>query len=783
MKFSQWQFDLLVDPSLPADNPSANKFQNLQSAVEACSNGTPDHPTVIGIMPGVYLLNGTETSPGLIIERDYIKLLGLSSDAKDIVLADNRGEFQGSQKQRSMSVEVRGTGFEAENVSFYNYCNEPLVYPRDPSLNRPARSDSETQAYVLGVSGGPGKPSDRLYFKNCRFVSWLDTLAVGAERAYFKDCYIQGTDDFMGASGVFLYEDCVIGCYSGYPIYGAGRKSSGMVLLRCKFISLQKKSKHTQIPLNMSKEPGYLAVISCTFPDNARLGWCKKLPLSKDFYYYNLRFENGSPAEIPGSEVCACALTSEQVKGFNPWNLLRGNDDWNPDNCREKYADFGDIPVRVAIVQDEVEQVIDTLNEKVSPLELTSWKLAVQSVRESSWNFLRTGRGSASFHVQVFPERPSSKASLSVCGPAELQKESPEKFSVTGCNDGTKSETAIVTASASNGISASVPFEVAPALLPPPIIQGLSLSADGGSFRLTYQSEGAENCEDTSEIVWYRTNQDGSEGIPLAASNGTGPRKIYTPSNGDIGSFLTAVIVPRSSRSSFGVPVSVTSPEPIKEGQVQQGAFESDFSEIVCLDASGEQKEIPSGCWNITGKWLYGIGYDGAAEIGLLTNSQFCRLDYRQDGDFGDMSLQLSLDPEKRAGQGFGGPGQFQEVYIKYDPVSRSGYGVRYTRVPEDARSVQFQLFSYEKDSAVPISDAKLSRAFRTGCQIQIEVKGDIILFSAASDADGEHASVSLSAPITPNRFGGFGLFHTGTVARGNRTSLRHIQVKFKKLP
>lgn len=777
---SPWNYDLLVDPTLPSDLPEEGRFRTIQSAAEFCKGGTEERPAVIGILPGVYFLGGTEINPGLVIRRDYLKLLGLSQDARDVVLADNRGEFQGSKKQRSMTVEVRGIGFEAENISFYNYCNEPLVYPRDPSQNRPARSDSETQAYVLGVSDPAGGPSDRLYLKNCRFVSWLDTLAIGAKRAYFKDCYIQGTDDFMGASGVFLYEDCVLGCYSGYPIYGAGRGTAGMVLLRCKFVSL--RPELAQVPLNLSKEPGSLAVIDCTFPNNALLGWCKKLPSTRDFYYYNLRYEDGRSAGIPGSERCARALSARQTEGFNPWNLLRGEDDWNPGNCREAYAALGDIPVRVTIFPDEVQCQIDTLavGKNASPLEVQAWRLAAGSVREKGENFLRASRDAASFHAQVFPERLSAEVSVLAQGPAALQRLSRDKFSVSGDNRGEVTETASVTASASNGISASVSFSIAPALLSPPVVSSPSLAFDGAAFRLSYRLEGMNDGEDASEIIWYRTGKETSGGIPLSASNGTGPRRAYLPSPGDIGSFLTAVIIPKSSRSSLGVPVSVTSAEPVEKPHTCQNILESDFSDIVCLDGPGEIPEIPSGCWSVTGKWLYGTGYDGASlNPGLLTQSQYCRLDYRRDGWEGDMSLRLLLDPEKRMGQGFGGPGQYQEVYIKYDPVTRSGYGVRYTRVPEDARSVEFRLYAYDNGVVSPLGEAKLSRAFRTGCELLLEAKGDRLLFQADSDADGERASISLSVPIAPNPFGGFGVYHTGTVAAGNRTSLRHIQVEY----
>ena len=108
---SPWSYDLLVDPALPGDLPEENRFRTIRSAAEFCKGGTKERPAVIGILPGVYFLGGTEEDPGLIIRRDYLKLLGLSQDARDVVQADNRGEFQGSKKQRSMTVEVRGTGF------------------------------------------------------------------------------------------------------------------------------------------------------------------------------------------------------------------------------------------------------------------------------------------------------------------------------------------------------------------------------------------------------------------------------------------------------------------------------------------------------------------------------------------------------------------------------------------------------------------------------------------------------------------------------------------------
>ncbi|MDB5233307.1 MAG: pectinesterase [Hymenobacter sp.] len=61
------------------------------------------------------------------------------------------------------------------------------------------------QALAINVN------ADRVAFKNCRFLGGQDTvLTNGAGRQYFKDCYIDGTVDFIFGGAQALFEGCII---------------------------------------------------------------------------------------------------------------------------------------------------------------------------------------------------------------------------------------------------------------------------------------------------------------------------------------------------------------------------------------------------------------------------------------------------------------------------------------------------------------------------------------------------------------------------------------------
>jgi len=89
-------YDYLVDGDLPGDDPANKKFKTLQAAYAVAPAGTEQRTTVIGIKLNVYLLPGGDRVPSMVINKDWITLLGLTNNRRSVVLADNRGLREGS---------------------------------------------------------------------------------------------------------------------------------------------------------------------------------------------------------------------------------------------------------------------------------------------------------------------------------------------------------------------------------------------------------------------------------------------------------------------------------------------------------------------------------------------------------------------------------------------------------------------------------------------------------------------------------------------------------------
>lgn len=70
----------------------------------------------------------------------------------------------------------------------------------------------ENNAAQLGQAVALHTEGDKLRFFNCRFIGNQDTVYTGRanSRLYFKDCYIEGTTDFIFGPSRALFLDCII---------------------------------------------------------------------------------------------------------------------------------------------------------------------------------------------------------------------------------------------------------------------------------------------------------------------------------------------------------------------------------------------------------------------------------------------------------------------------------------------------------------------------------------------------------------------------------------------
>jgi pectinesterase len=120
------------------------------------------------------------------------------------------------------TVAVESNYFVAVNIAFVNSAPVP-----DPRRN-------DQQAVAMRISG------DKAAFHNCKFIGYQDTLCDDKGRHFFRDCYIQGTVDFIFGDGKSVYLSTTINSVAkGLGVITAqgsekGDDNSGFAFIHCK---------------------------------------------------------------------------------------------------------------------------------------------------------------------------------------------------------------------------------------------------------------------------------------------------------------------------------------------------------------------------------------------------------------------------------------------------------------------------------------------------------------------------------------------------------------------
>jgi pectinesterase len=166
-------------------------YKTIQEAVNAVRDFTYFRVTIF-IKKGIYreklcipswkcsiTLQGEDRDSTIITNSDYS---GKAYPGRDASGRDKFGTFT------SYTVLVAGDDIIAENLTFENAAG-PVG-----------------QAVALHVEG------DRCIFRNCRLLGNQDTLYAGSaeSRQYYKNCYIEGTTDFIFGAATVWFEACTI---------------------------------------------------------------------------------------------------------------------------------------------------------------------------------------------------------------------------------------------------------------------------------------------------------------------------------------------------------------------------------------------------------------------------------------------------------------------------------------------------------------------------------------------------------------------------------------------
>lgn len=156
-------------------------FRTLQEAIES-PRAFMDFTVTIYIKKGIYKEK--------VVIPSWLENLNIVGEDRDetIITYDDHANINKMGTFRTYTLKV-----EANRVTFTNLTIE----------NNAAQLG---QAVALHTEG------DRLKFIHCRILGNQDTIYTGAKfaRLYFKDCYIDGTTDFIFGPSTALFEDCTI---------------------------------------------------------------------------------------------------------------------------------------------------------------------------------------------------------------------------------------------------------------------------------------------------------------------------------------------------------------------------------------------------------------------------------------------------------------------------------------------------------------------------------------------------------------------------------------------
>ncbi len=189
----------------------SGNYTSIQKAVDAQRAFNPE-PITIKLKPGIY-------REKIVVPTWATGITMLGEDPLNTIIVYNDYSGKGIINTfTSYTFLVHGNDFRAENITFMNDAG-PVG-----------------QAVALHVEG------DRAVFVNCRMIGDQDTFYAGREasRIYIKNCYIEGTTDFIFGPSTVLFDGCIIKSKKNSYITAASTPSGikyGFVFINCRLIA------------------------------------------------------------------------------------------------------------------------------------------------------------------------------------------------------------------------------------------------------------------------------------------------------------------------------------------------------------------------------------------------------------------------------------------------------------------------------------------------------------------------------------------------------------------
>ena len=323
MNISLWAANPYDNPdTLFVSRDGSCEFRSIAEAVEVC-RAFMDYHKVIFVKKGVYKeklvipswlthieICGEDRDNTIITWDDHanIKIAKVGV----VPTADNPDPRQTMGTFRTYTVKVDGNYITLKNITIEN------AAPR------------KGQAVALHTEG------DHLVVINCRILGNQDTIYTGmaGTRLYFKDCYIEGTTDFIFGPSTAWFENCTIKSKINSFVTAASTPKDvkyGYIFNRCKLIAAPEAQ---EVFLGRPWRPyAYTLFMNCELGGHiVPQGWQnwgnKANEQTARYLEYNNTGEGAKTQErVPWSRQ----LTKKEAAKITPAEVFRMENNWLPE--------------------------------------------------------------------------------------------------------------------------------------------------------------------------------------------------------------------------------------------------------------------------------------------------------------------------------------------------------------------------------------------------------------------------------------------------------------------
>ena len=290
--------------TLVVSRDGTGDFRTLQEAVES-ARAFMDYTVTIYVKNGVY--KEKVIVPSWV---ENIDIIGEDRD-KTIITYDDHANINKMGTFRTYTVKVEGSDITFKNLTI------------------------ENNAAQLGQAVALHTEGDRLKFINCRILVNQDTIYTGAKftRLYFKDCYIDGTTDFIFGPSTAVFENCMIHSKRNSYVTAASTPKEakyGYIFKHCKLTAEPGVDK---VYLGRPWRPyAYTLFIECELGKHiVPAGWHNWGKQSNEETARYMEYKNtGEGANVSERVAWSKQLTKKEAEAVTVDAIFGTQSNWNP---------------------------------------------------------------------------------------------------------------------------------------------------------------------------------------------------------------------------------------------------------------------------------------------------------------------------------------------------------------------------------------------------------------------------------------------------------------------